>query len=122
MHRNFFALSKLYGFECYVFRAIHKACFGKTINCKFQLELHFFSQLLFQKLEAAQNALFCRELFAQLAKEAIILQAPIPHMVVGNQITASLFPDIQVLLNDDEHFCLQHFRRHTCKRQVRRVN
>jgi hypothetical protein len=47
-------------------------------------------------LEAAQTALFCRELFSQLAKEAILLQAPIPHMVVGNQITASLFPDIQV--------------------------
>ena len=50
-----------------------------------------------RKLESAQNAIFCRELFAQLAKEAIMLQAPIPHMVVGNQITASLFPDIQVI-------------------------
>ena len=38
-----------------------------------------------KKLEAAQNVLFCKELFAQLAKEAIQLQAPIPHMVVGNQ-------------------------------------
>jgi hypothetical protein len=46
-----------------------------------------------------QNAIFCRELFAQLAKEAIMLQSPIPHMVVGNQITASLFPDIQVKQN-----------------------
>ena len=26
------------------------------------------------------------------------MQAPIPHMVVGNQITASLFPDIQLLI------------------------
>ena len=50
------------------------------------------------KLEAAQNVLFCKELFSQLAKEAIQLQAPIPHMVVGNQITASLFPDIQLLI------------------------
>jgi len=50
------------------------------------------------KLEAAQNVLFCKELFAQLAKEAIQLQAAIPHMVVGNQITASLFPDIQLLI------------------------
>jgi mediator of RNA polymerase II transcription subunit 17 len=46
-----------------------------------------------------KNAIFCRELFAQLAKEAIMLQSPIPHMVVGNQITASLFPDIQVNQN-----------------------
>jgi hypothetical protein len=50
-----------------------------------------------QKLEKAQNAIFCRELFAQLAKEAIILQAPIPHMVVGNQV--SLF----------EKFLLRHW-------------
>ena len=27
------------------------------------------------------------------------LQAPIPHMVVGSQITASLFPDIQLIIS-----------------------
>lgn len=43
-----------------------------------------------QKLEAAQNVLFCKELFNQLAKEAVLLQAPIPHMVVGNQIMATV--------------------------------
>ena len=43
-----------------------------------------------RKLEAAQNVLFCKELFAHLAKEAVQLQAAIPHMVVGNQITASV--------------------------------
>lgn len=43
-----------------------------------------------QKLEAAQNVLFCKELFNQLAKEAVQLQAPIPHMVIGNQITATV--------------------------------
>ena len=42
------------------------------------------------KLEKAQNVLFCRELFASLAREAVQLQASIPHMVVGNQITASV--------------------------------
>lgn len=57
-----------------------------------------------QKLERAQNAIFCRELFAQLAKEAIFLQAPIPHLVVGNQITASLFPDIQVCKKNNSFF------------------
>jgi mediator of RNA polymerase II transcription subunit 17 len=47
-----------------------------------------------QKLEAAQNVLFCKELFNQLAKEAVQLQAPIPHMVVGNQIMATVRSDI----------------------------
>jgi len=51
------------------------------------------------KLEAAQNVLFCKELFSQLAREAVQLQAPIPHMVVGTQITASLFPDIQLIIS-----------------------
>lgn len=51
-----------------------------------------------KKLEHAQNVIFCKELFAQLAKEAIELQAPVPHMVVGNQITCSLSPDIQLLI------------------------
>jgi len=51
------------------------------------------------KLEAAQNVLFCKELFSQLAREAVGLLAPIPHMVVGSQITASLFPDIQLIIS-----------------------
>ncbi|XP_057367018.1 mediator of RNA polymerase II transcription subunit 17-like [Daphnia carinata] len=51
------------------------------------------------KLETAQNVLFCKELFSQLAREAVQLQAAIPHMVVGNQITASLFPGIQLSIH-----------------------
>ncbi|KAL1506556.1 hypothetical protein ABEB36_005897 [Hypothenemus hampei] len=51
-----------------------------------------------QKLEAAQNVLFCKELFNQLAKEAVQLQNPIPHMVVGNQIMASVLPSIQLII------------------------
>lgn len=51
-----------------------------------------------QKLEAAQNVIFCKELFTQLAREAIKLQAPVPYMVVENQITAYLFPDTQLLI------------------------
>ena len=43
-----------------------------------------------QKLEAAQNVLFCKELFSQLAREAVHLRAPVPHMVVGNQIMATV--------------------------------
>ncbi|XP_034949412.1 mediator of RNA polymerase II transcription subunit 17 [Chelonus insularis] len=49
-----------------------------------------------QKLEAAQNVLFCKELFSQLAREAVHLRAPIPHMVVGNQIMATVLPGIQL--------------------------
>ncbi|XP_013784547.1 mediator of RNA polymerase II transcription subunit 17-like [Limulus polyphemus] len=48
------------------------------------------------KLEGAQNVLFCKELFSQLAREAVQLQPSIPNLVVGNQITASLFPGVQL--------------------------
>ncbi|KAL3225113.1 hypothetical protein MRX96_004694 [Rhipicephalus microplus] len=51
-----------------------------------------------QRLEAAQNVLFCRELFAQLAREAVQLQPSIPNLVVGNQITAALFPGVQLCI------------------------
>ena len=51
-----------------------------------------------KKLEQAQNVIFCKELFAQLAKEAIELQAPVPHMVIGNQISCSLAPDIKLFI------------------------
>ncbi|XP_064484913.1 mediator of RNA polymerase II transcription subunit 17-like isoform X2 [Ornithodoros turicata] len=51
-----------------------------------------------QRLEAAQNVLFCRELFSQLAREAVQLQPSIPNLVVGNEITTSLFPGIQLCI------------------------
>ncbi|XP_011500223.1 PREDICTED: mediator of RNA polymerase II transcription subunit 17 [Ceratosolen solmsi marchali] len=51
-----------------------------------------------QKLEAAQNVLFCKELFSQLAREAVHLRAPIPHMVVGNRIMATVLPGIQLII------------------------
>ncbi|KAK8777259.1 hypothetical protein V5799_029394 [Amblyomma americanum] len=51
-----------------------------------------------QRLEAAQNVLFCRELFAQLAREAVQLQPSIPNLVVGNQITTTLFPGVQLCI------------------------
>lgn len=50
-------------------------------------------------LEYAQNVLFCKELFNQLAREAVQLQAPIPHVVVGNQIRATLLPGIQLIIS-----------------------
>ena len=49
-----------------------------------------------QKLENAQNVLFCKEIFYQLAREAVQVQFPIPTLVVGNQIIATLFPTIQL--------------------------
>lgn len=49
------------------------------------------------KLETAQNVLFCKELFSHLAREAVQLQAAIPHMVVGNQITASVYYTLKLL-------------------------
>ena len=55
------------------------------------VELHWH-----QKLENAQNVLFNKELFEQLAREATQMQLPIPTTVIGNQIIASLFPDIQL--------------------------
>lgn len=80
-----------------------------------------------QKLEAAQNVLFCKELFNQLAREAVQQAAqsghgqgisgggssggssntsasssssgpPIPHLVVGNQIMATVLPGIQLII------------------------
>lgn len=42
-----------------------------------------------KKLEFAQNVFFRKELFSQLAREAVQLQAAIPHVVVGNQIRAT---------------------------------
>lgn len=52
-----------------------------------------------KKLEFAQNVLFCKELFAQLAREAVQLKASIPHIVIGNQIRATLLPGIQLLIS-----------------------
>lgn len=52
-----------------------------------------------KSLEHAQNVLFCKELFNQLAREAVQLQASIPHVVVGNQIRATLLPGIQLFIS-----------------------
>lgn len=52
-----------------------------------------------KRLEFAQNVLFCKELFNQLAREAVQLQAAIPHVVIGNQIRATLLPGIQLIIS-----------------------
>lgn len=51
-----------------------------------------------EKLENAQNVLFCKELFSQLAREAVQVHLPIPTIVMGNQIMATLFPGIQLCI------------------------
>ncbi|XP_070578830.1 mediator of RNA polymerase II transcription subunit 17-like [Ptychodera flava] len=51
-----------------------------------------------ETLETAQTVLFCKELFAQLAREAVQLKAPIPHLVIGNQIVSHVFPGIQLCI------------------------
>ncbi|KAK2720313.1 mediator of RNA polymerase II transcription subunit 17-like [Artemia franciscana] len=50
-------------------------------------------------LEAAQNVLFCKELFARLAREAVFLQAQVPPFVVENKIVVSLFPGIHLVIS-----------------------
>ncbi|CAH1791453.1 unnamed protein product, partial [Owenia fusiformis] len=48
------------------------------------------------RLESAQMVIFCKEVFAQLAREAVQMKTAVPHMVVGNQIIARLFPGYQL--------------------------
>jgi hypothetical protein len=44
------------------------------------------------KLEAAQNVLLCKEIFAQLSREAVQIKSQIPHIVMKNQIISQPFP------------------------------
>ncbi|XP_052272599.1 mediator of RNA polymerase II transcription subunit 17-like isoform X3 [Dreissena polymorpha] len=49
-----------------------------------------------ERLDNAQNLLFCKELFAQLAREAVKMKSNVPHVVVGNQIITNIFPGVQL--------------------------
>lgn len=51
-----------------------------------------------EKLEAAQNVLFCKELFANLAAQAVQYQFVIPTTVTGNQIILALFPEVKLYI------------------------
>lgn len=51
------------------------------------------------KLEAAQNVLLCKEIFAQLSREAVQIKSQIPHIVVKNQIISQPFPGPNVHYN-----------------------
>lgn len=64
------------------------------------------------KLEAAQNVLFCKELFCHLANQAVQYQFVIPTTVTGNQIILALFPDIKLYIT------LVHKTPNTCSREV----
>ncbi|NWH71317.1 MED17 polymerase, partial [Piaya cayana] len=48
------------------------------------------------KLETAQNVLLCKEIFAQLSREAVQIKSQIPHIVVKNQIISQPFPGLQL--------------------------
>lgn len=52
-----------------------------------------------KKLEAAHNVIFCKEIFAQLAREAVQVRSQVPHMVIGNQIISHLFPGIHLSIS-----------------------
>uniref|UniRef100_A0A673BAP0 Mediator of RNA polymerase II transcription subunit 17 n=1 Tax=Sphaeramia orbicularis TaxID=375764 RepID=A0A673BAP0_9TELE len=51
------------------------------------------------KLEAAQNVLLCKEIFAQLSREAVQIKSQIPHIVVKNQIISQPFPGLQLSIS-----------------------
>lgn len=51
-----------------------------------------------EKLSCAQNVLFCKELFRQLANQAVQYQFVIPTTVTGNQIILALFPDVKLYI------------------------
>uniref|UniRef100_A0A5F5PQ53 Mediator of RNA polymerase II transcription subunit 17 n=2 Tax=Equus TaxID=9789 RepID=A0A5F5PQ53_HORSE len=51
------------------------------------------------KLEAAQNVLLCKEIFAQLSREAVQFKSQIPHIVVKNQIISQPFPSLQLSIS-----------------------
>lgn len=66
-----------------------------------------------EKLETAQNVLFCKELFCHLATQAVQYQFVIPTTVTGNQIILALFPDIKLYIT------LVHYTPNTkCSREL----
>lgn len=57
------------------------------------------SQMWHLRLEAAQNVLLCKEIFAQLSREAVQIKSQIPHIVVKNQIISQPFPGLQLSIS-----------------------
>ncbi|CAG0879187.1 unnamed protein product [Cyprideis torosa] len=72
--------------------------FGITLPANHPNPMNSFELKVDEQLSRAQTTLFCNELFAQLSREAIRLQSPIPHTVVGNTIDAILFPGVHLYI------------------------
>ncbi|XP_041919455.1 mediator of RNA polymerase II transcription subunit 17 [Alosa sapidissima] len=51
------------------------------------------------QLETAQNVLLCKEILAQLSREAVQLKSQIPHIVVKNHIISQPFPGLQLSIS-----------------------
>lgn len=66
-----------------------------------------------EKLDAAQNVLFCKELFRHLANQAVQYQFVIPTTVTGNQIILALFPDIKLYIT-----LIHHTPNTKCSREI----
>lgn len=72
-----------------------EASSSSTTRCQDNL-----SNLTWQEtLDNAQDVIFCKELFSQLAKEAVQYQFVIPTTVTGNQIVIALFPNVKLVIN-----------------------
>uniref|UniRef100_A0AAY4D7A4 Cofactor required for Sp1 transcriptional activation subunit 6 n=1 Tax=Denticeps clupeoides TaxID=299321 RepID=A0AAY4D7A4_9TELE len=48
---------------------------------------------------SAQNVLLCKEILAQLSREAVQIKSQIPHIVVKNQIISQPFPGLQLSIS-----------------------
>ncbi|CAK9301654.1 unnamed protein product [Gordionus sp. m RMFG-2023] len=91
--------------EAYIKISIHRD--GKIYSSSNKLNassLRSYSQvhnyLLNKKLEEAQNSLFCKEILFTLVKEALEDETSfLPHNVIGNTITLTLFPDVHLIVS-----------------------
>lgn len=71
-----------------------------TVNLfRRQAKAKLVSQMWHSRLEAAQNVLLCKEIFAQLSREAVQIKSQIPHIVVKNQIISQPFPGLQLSIS-----------------------
>ncbi|NWQ79616.1 MED17 polymerase, partial [Columbina picui] len=61
------------------------------------------------KLETAQNVLLCKEIFAQLSREAVQIKSQIPHIVVKNQIISQPFPGRKLYYFLEKHYLVTSF-------------
>ncbi|NXO33868.1 MED17 polymerase, partial [Locustella ochotensis] len=67
------------------------------------------------KLETAQNVLLCKEIFAQLSREAVQIKSQIPHIVVKNQIISQPFPGRKLFKTLDLHKSMENLSLKCCQ-------